>query len=124
MRIPLLVFIPFLCLCTMPILGQTKATTVMGGRSCEAWLKDSTEKQEESQKKNTYGWVGSAVNTAWLVGYLSGANYHGGSDKDFLGSIDAGTAASWMDRYCQKNKAKDALDGANVLIEELKKLGR
>ncbi|MDM0002209.1 hypothetical protein QTI24_26630 [Variovorax sp. J22P240] len=88
--------------------GSASAVTIMSGRSCGEWIKDRAELK-----------LKDAVNSAWLVGYLSGMAVE--SEKDLLSSIDAESIYLWMDNYCRANPLKRVSTGGWVLFEELAK---
>jgi hypothetical protein len=54
----------------------------------------------------------------WVLGFLSGANFHEGN-TDFLQGLDINAAKAWMDNYCRA-KPLDTLTVAMVaLMQEL-----
>ena len=92
----------------------TLAVNVRGSISCGIWV-------EERQKEARGEYVGSLVNRAWLIGFLSGQAVE--SDKEFWGKqnvniLDVESVFLWMDNYCRANPLKGVGDGADTLFTE------
>src|SRR5215469_12180966 len=39
----------------------------------------------------------------WALGFLSGVNWLGNSDSDFLKGLDGNAVWAWMDNYCREH---------------------
>ena len=80
--------------------------TVFGNHDCGRWIKDR-----------------SGHAKSWLLGYLSGLNLLGSTDKqDPLDQLrSAEQAFVWMDNYCQKDPLSTVAAGARELYIELRR---
>lgn len=98
-------------LCTVPYDADCKGIQLRGGRSCEAWL------------RNTHSAVSiGGGDESWLIGFLSGIALM--SERDFLRGTDNDAIFVWVDKYCQANPSKEVADaGQEFALELIRKKG-
>jgi hypothetical protein len=83
-----------------------------GTRTCGAW----------TQERHGSG-EGSLAYSAWLLGFVSGANVNGyliSHQSDFLASTDAPGIIAFVDKYCSEHPLNKLMDGAIALIGALR----
>lgn len=93
------------------------AVSMSGSQPCGVWATDRTQKMWVNGREE----MGRAavIESAWLVGYLSGIA--DGTGKDFLQGSDVKSIEKWMDNYCKANPSGHTEDGAGALVKELMK---
>jgi hypothetical protein len=65
-------------------------------------------------------WSPRAVaQTQWIYGYLSGLNFSGAENVDFLAIPDGPAIDAWVKNYCTKNPLDDLKAAASALRYEL-----
>ncbi len=79
-----------------------------GNRSCGYW-------EQQRRTGNAYGLQ------AWVLGYLTRANYDEGRNRDLTAGTDAQGIFVWIDNYCRANPLKDVAAAAEHLVETLEK---
>jgi len=102
----MLKLIAFLVLAAGGVSAEAAEVTLLGNPNCGDWIK-----------------VNSAVDRAWLAGYMSGLNV-GISPNSKLDSLDGMTGNQvylWMDNYCKANPLSDLNRGGNELQIQLER---
>ena len=77
-----------------------------GGFSCGRWQQGRRTKEPTSFTAQ-----------AWVLGYLTRANYSG--DTSLTAGTDADGVFAWIDNFCRANPLKDIADAAEYLVAEL-----
>ena len=79
-----------------------------GVKSCGTWLADRRENG-----------VMAAVDTAWLLGWVSAAGYY--DARGNLRHTDSDAIAAWVDKFCREHPLDDISIAAAQLVETLAK---
>jgi hypothetical protein len=79
---------------------------IMGGGtvSCGTWFSDKTEIAYLN------------VDRAWVLGFISGANFSSGSNVGK--GTDANGIFAWIDQFCTQNPMKSISDASSALVNE------
>jgi len=79
-----------------------------GNDSCGTWIKEHAQQSKHSRYQTT-----------WVLGYISGSDFHieinGGKQK----ATDANAVISYIDKYCRENPLKEVYYAAQQLVNEL-----
>jgi hypothetical protein len=102
--------------------GLSPRVMILGpaGQSCDNWT------HEREKLRRTGAWSSDLkFMSAWITGYLSGANETvvntGGQDALLATRTDLPTAFAWMDDYCHARPLNSIYDASVSLMTELRK---
>jgi hypothetical protein len=102
---------------TCTCFAEARTVTTIGDRSCALWQKGRADPTDRLA-------LGDLTSRAWLVGFLTGANFFVDTDADVLARVDADTTAAWVDAYCTQHPSEAVSDAAIALIARLTKIQR
>lgn len=75
-----------------------------GNNSCGQWI------------RNRRNFVAHGVETAWLLGFVSGVGWTG---APALKPTDSAGIELWVDRFCAERPTDSLIDATKVLVREL-----